>query len=98
MNQPAIQQLEPQPEKIYCANCLHCKAFNRLVAGKKQRRVKCKKGHWGTDGEGNTKTYKHNMVLNRKMLHCGDYESMGEHDKESFFKNLRKTITSERGA
>ena len=82
---------------IHCANCLHCKVFlERAERGAKaERRVRCAVGNWQTPS-GKERTYCYHTVINRRVVACPDYDSMGERDRDEFLKNLRDNLPVER--
>ena len=83
--------------KIYCANCLHCKEFTHVspLTGVRERRIRCAAGQWTTPS-GNEKTYSLHTALIRRKEECARYDSMGEDDLPEFLKTLRDTLPVER--
>ena len=78
-------------EKIYCANCIHCKLV-RIPAGNGNQyylRVKCDAGKWKKK-LGEEKVYKYFTVARRTINHCDAYEPMG--DTKTFLKELKKNL------
>ena len=82
---------------IHCANCLHCKVYlERADRGAKaEKRVRCAMGNWQTLSN-KERTYCYHTVLSRRMATCPDYDSMGEHDRDEFLKDLRDNLPVER--
>jgi hypothetical protein len=78
-------------DKIYCANCVHCKLVRRAVGGASQYalRVRCDAGKWKKK-LGEEKIYKYFTVIRRTLEECDSYEPMGE--TEAFLKELRKNL------
>ncbi|MCR5698064.1 MAG: hypothetical protein K6G52_00325 [Treponemataceae bacterium] len=78
-------------EKIYCANCIHCK----LVTAEGENhdefylRVRCDAGKWKKK-LGEEKIHKYFTVARRSIDYCDMYEDMG--DAEDFIKELRMTL------
>jgi len=85
------------PQKLYCANCLHCKEFTHVseLTGARERKVKCSAGQWAT-ASGKHKTYSLHTVLSRRKDKCSHYDSMGESDLGEFISTLRETLPVER--
>ena len=78
-------------EKIYCANCTHCKLV-RVAAGNGSQyylRVRCQAGRWRKK-LGEEKVYKYFTVARRTLETCPDYEPMG--DAREFLKELKKNL------
>ena len=78
-------------EKIYCANCTHCKLV-RLAAGNGSQyylRVRCEAGRWRKK-LGEEKVYKYFTVARRTLETCPDYEPMG--DARDFLRELKKNL------
>ena len=78
-------------EKIYCANCIHCKLV-RIAAGNGSQyylRVKCNAGKWKKK-LGEEKVYKYFTVARRTIDYCNVYEPMG--DTKTFLKELKKNL------
>jgi len=78
-------------DKIYCANCVHCKLVKRPVGSASQfgLRVRCEAGKWRKK-LGEEKIYKYFTVIRRTLEECDSYEPMGE--VEVFLKELRKSL------
>lgn len=82
---------EKVSEKIFCANCIHCKLV-RVPAGNGSQyylRVRCDAGKWRKK-LGEEKIYKYFTVARRSLDHCGAYVPMG--DPKEFIKDLKKTL------
>ncbi len=79
------------PDKIYCANCIHCKLVKHATgsASQYQLRVRCDAGKWKKK-LGEEKIYKYFTVIRRTLDSCDAYEPMG--DVELFLKELRKNL------
>ena len=78
-------------DKIYCANCIHCKLV-RIPAGNGNQyhlRVRCNEGKWKKK-LGDEKYYKYFTVARRSLDECEHYAPMG--DPKEFIKELRKTL------
>jgi hypothetical protein len=78
-------------EKVYCANCTHCKLL-RLAAGNGSQyylRVRCDAGKWRKK-LGEEKVYKFFTVARRTLDACDAYEPMG--DVNEFLKELKKSL------
>lgn len=78
-------------DKIYCANCIHCKLFRspRGEANQYGLRVRCDAGKWRKK-LGEEKVYKYFTVIRRTLDECDSYVPMGE--VEVFLKELRKNL------
>jgi hypothetical protein len=78
-------------DKIYCANCRHCKLVRLPVGSASQfgLRVRCEAGKWRKK-LGEEKIYKYFTVIRRTLEECDSYEPMGE--VEVFLKELRKSL------
>ncbi len=78
-------------EKVYCANCRHCKLIKivRGDASQYQLRVRCDAGKWRKK-LGEEKVYKYFTVIRRTLDQCDTYEPMGE--VEVFLKELRTSL------
>ena len=78
-------------EKIYCANCIHCKLVRVPVGNGNQYylRVRCDAGKWKKK-LGEEKIYKYFTVARRTVEHCDAYEPMG--DAKIFLKELKKNL------
>lgn len=86
------EQIENKPEeKIYCANCIHCKLVQEPgnSTGQFYLRVKCDQGKWKKK-LGDEKLYKYFTVTRRSIDYCDSYEPMG--DAGEFISDLRKTL------
>jgi len=78
-------------EKIYCANCIHCKLV-RIPVGNGQQyflRVRCAAGKWKKK-LGEEKYYKYFTVARRSISGCDRYVPMG--DTKDFLRELKKTL------
>ena len=78
-------------EKVYCANCTHCKLV-RVAAGNGSQyylRVRCDAGKWRKK-LGEEKVYKFFTVARRTVDHCDAYEPM--RDVKEFLKELKKSL------
>ncbi len=78
-------------DKVYCANCTHCKLI-RISAGNGSQyylRVRCDAGIWKKK-LGEEKVYKYFTVARRTLDECGYYEPMG--DIKDFLKELKKNL------
>ena len=95
-----IQQAHKAPEapihenyadKIYCANCIHCKLIRSSTGNNDQYqlRVRCDAGKWKKK-LGEEKFYKYFTVARRSTEDCDLYEPMG--DTKAFLKELKKTL------
>ncbi len=79
-------------DKIYCANCIHCKVVRSYVPGDRkqyQLRVKCAAGHWRKK-LGEEKMYKYFTLARRVQEECLDYTPMG--DQKNFIKELKESL------
>ena len=78
-------------EKIYCANCIHCKVVRTPCGngGQYYLRVRCEAGKWRKK-LGEEKIYKYFTVARRSLEYCEDYEPMG--DAKDFIRDLKKTL------
>jgi hypothetical protein len=78
-------------DKIYCANCIHCKLVRLPVSENRQYqlRVRCDAGKWKKK-LGEEKYYKYFTVARRSLEDCDAYEPMG--DVKDFLKDLKKTL------
>jgi hypothetical protein len=78
-------------DKIYCANCIHCKLFRSLKgeANQYELRVRCDAGRWRKK-LGEEKVYKYFTVIRRTLDECDAYVPMGE--VEVFLKELRRNL------
>jgi hypothetical protein len=82
---------EYSPDKVYCANCIHCKLIKNPVGNANQYslRVRCDAGKWKKK-LGDEKVYKYFTVIRRTVEQCSEYEPMGE--AELFLKELKKNL------
>jgi hypothetical protein len=78
-------------DKVYCANCSHCKLIKIAMGSSSQYglRVRCDAGKWRKK-LGEEKVYKYFTVIRRTLDHCCAYEPMGE--VEIFLKELRQNL------
>ena len=85
------QEVPKQGNKIYCANCIHCKLVPAPAetSGQFYLRVRCDQGKW-TKKLGGEKQYKYFTVTRRSIEFCDAYEPMG--DSEEFLSDLRRTL------
>ncbi len=82
---------ESPEERVYCANCTHCKLV-RVTAGNGSQyylRVRCDAGKWKKK-LGEEKVYKYFTVARRTLDTCDMYETMG--DAKDFLKDLKKNL------
>jgi hypothetical protein len=79
------------PDKLYCANCIHCKLMKAPVGNGNQYnlRVRCEAGKWKKK-LGEEKLYKYFTVIRRTVDQCDAYNPMGE--AEVFLKELKKNL------
>jgi hypothetical protein len=79
------------PDKVYCANCIHCKLVKVPMGSASQYglRVRCDAGKWRKK-LGEEKVYKYFTVIRRTLDECDTYEPMGE--VEIFLKELKKNL------
>ncbi len=78
-------------DKVYCANCIHCKLV-KLPMGESAQynlRVRCDAGKWKKK-LGEEKVYKYFTVIRRIVEQCDKYVPMGE--AEIFLKELKKNL------
>ena len=82
---------ELSSNKIYCANCNHCKLIRTKTGSGSQYclRVRCDAGMWKKK-LGEEKIYKYFTVARRSPDSCPHYEPMG--DPREFIKELKKTL------
>lgn len=80
-------------ERIFCANCIHCKLVPAPAdaEGSYRLRVRCEAGKWRKK-LGEEKIYKYFTVARRSIEECDSYEDMG--DAMEFIKDLRKLLPS----
>lgn len=85
------QVISLQSEKIYCANCIHCKLVRTSSGNTNQYylRVRCDAGKWKKK-LGEEKIYKYFTVARRSLDSCEAYEPMG--DAREFIRDLRKSL------
>lgn len=78
-------------DKVYCANCIHCKLIKVAVGDGSQfyLRVRCDAGKWKKK-LGEEKFYKYFTVARRSCENCESYEPMGE--PKEFLKELKKCL------
>lgn len=78
-------------DKVYCANCIHCKLIKIPVGDGSQYylRVRCDAGKWRKK-LGEEKVYKYFTVARRSLDHCDLYEPMG--DPKEFLRELKKSL------
>jgi hypothetical protein len=78
-------------DKVYCANCSHCKVIKIAMGSSNQYglRVRCDAGKWRKK-LGEEKVYKYFTVIRRTLEQCSTYEPMGE--VEIFLKELRQNL------
>ena len=82
---------EYSSDKVYCANCIHCKLI-KVASGDGNQynlRVRCEAGRWKKK-LGDEKVYKYFTVIRRTVEQCDDYVAMG--DTELFLKELKKNL------
>jgi hypothetical protein len=85
------KRLSKDREKVYCANCTHCKLV-RTPAGNGSQyylRVRCDAGLWKKK-LGEEKVYKYFTVARRTLDTCGQYGPMG--DAREYLKELKKNL------
>jgi hypothetical protein len=82
---------ELSSEKVFCANCVHCKLMKLPLGGASQYqlRVRCDAGKWRKK-LGEEKVYKYFTLMRRILDQCDTYEPMG--DEEGFLKELRREL------
>jgi len=78
-------------EKVYCANCIHCKLIKVPVGDGSQYylRVRCDAGKWRKK-LGEEKFYKYFTVARRSLENCESYEPMGE--LKDYLRDLKKSL------
>ncbi len=78
-------------EKVYCANCCHCKIVREKDGNGSQYylRVRCAAKKWKKK-LGGEKVYKYFTVARRSLNECDCYIPMG--DPKEFLKDLKKTL------
>ncbi len=91
--EPELETLEEDfsTDKIYCANCIHCKLFRAPLGASNEYglRVRCDAGKWRKK-LGQEKVYKYFTVIRRTLDECDAYVPMGE--TQEFLKELRKNL------
>jgi len=82
---------EKKTERVYCANCIHCKLVRSPKGSNGQYclRVRCDAGKWRKK-LGEEKVYKYFTVARRSLDECDNYEPMG--DAKEFIKELKKSL------
>lgn len=87
----APQTKKVAKEKIYCANCIHCKLVrtNAGTGNQYYLRVRCAAGKWRKK-LGDEKIYKYFTVARRSIEECDAYVPMG--NAKEFIKELKKTL------
>ena len=88
---PTGESESDKADKIYCANCSHCKLVRSHTGqdDQYQLRVRCDAGMWKKK-LGEEKYYKYFTVARRSTDECEYYEPMG--DTKTFLKELKKTL------
>lgn len=91
--QTEVETDELQLDKIYCANCIHCKVVTSPsgYADQFYLRVRCAAGKWRKK-LGEEKIHKYFTVTRRSIDCCDSYEPMG--DAEEFIRELKKELPS----
>ncbi|GHU23278.1 hypothetical protein FACS1894172_00540 [Spirochaetia bacterium] len=76
-------------ERVYCANCIHCKLISVKTGENEQTelRIRCAAEKWKKK-LGQEKMYKYSTVARRFWDNCDQYGEMGETD--DFIRELRK--------
>ncbi len=87
----SVAAVDKAADKIYCANCKHCKLVCSSTGSNDQYqlRVRCDAGKWKKK-LGDEKYYKYFTVARRSTEMCDTYEPMG--DTKAFLKELKKTL------
>ncbi len=89
----ALHGLEDElsADKVYCANCIHCKLIKVPMGDASQYglRVRCDAGKWRKK-LGEEKVYKYFTVIRRTVEQCDSYEPMG--DAGLYLKELKKNL------
>lgn len=77
--------------KIYCANCIHCKLIPEVQEGKTRYvlRIRCAAGKWKKK-LGEEKIYKYCTIGRRYQDFCDSYDEMG--DSRAFIRDLKKDL------
>ena len=90
---PDLETLDGEfsADRIYCANCIHCKLFRapQGSANEYGLRVRCAAGKWRKK-LGEEKVYKYFTVIRRTLDECDAYVPMGE--TQEFLKELRRSL------
>jgi len=91
VEEAAVTGLPLAGERVFCANCIHCKLVPAPadVEGQYRLRVRCDQGKWRKK-LGDEKIYKYFTVARRSIAACDSYEDMG--DADEFIKDLRKLL------
>jgi hypothetical protein len=78
-------------DKVYCANCIHCKLIKVATGDASQYslRVRCEAGKWRKK-LGEEKVYKYFTVIRRTVEQCDAYGAMG--DAGIFHKDLKRNL------
>ena len=86
-----VKRLLKDRERVYCANCTHCKLVRTPVGNGSQYylRVRCDAGLWKKK-LGEEKVYKYFTVARRTLDGCEHYEPMG--DAREYLKELKKNL------
>ena len=79
--------------RIFCANCYHCKIaiVNEGKDNQSTLKVRCTAGMWKKK-IGEEKFYRYDTVEQRRPEACEAYEPMGELDE--YMKELRRSLPS----
>lgn len=82
---------EYQENKVYCANCEHCKLIKMAVGDGSQYvlRVRCAMGQWKKKS-GEEKLHKYFTLSRRVMDSCEFYNPMGS--SKEFIRELRAVL------
>lgn len=84
-------ELSLDKDKVFCANCTHCKLV-RISSGNGSQyylRVRCDAGQWKKK-LGDEKIYKYFTVARRVLDDCEFYEPMG--DARDYLKELKRSL------
>lgn len=83
--------VEFSEDKIYCANCVHCKVVKVPMGNgsQYQLRVRCAMGKW-LKKSGEEKLHKYFTLSRRVLDSCDAYNPMG--DSKTFLKELRSIL------
>ena len=78
-------------DKVFCANCIHCKLVRVNLGGSSQYnlRVRCNAGNWKKK-LGEEKLYKYFTVARRSFENCNQYGPMG--DAMDYMRDLKKDL------